>query len=73
MKSNTITISAYDVATILDLAKDLHAEEALEDAAIVFNTTGHEDLKSDAAKSLLHFYACVQSLVRTLETKLKIE
>lgn len=73
MQSKSITLSAYNVTTILDLAHDLHAEEALEDAAFVFNTQGHEDLKSDAAKSLLHFYACVQSLVRTLETNLKIE
>lgn len=73
MQSKTITLSAYDAGNILDLAHDLHAEEALEDAAFVFNSKGDEDMKSDAAKSLLHFYACVQTLVRTLETNLKIE
>lgn len=66
-----ITLSRYDAQSILDLAQDLHAEQALEDAAFIFNTIGEEDMKGEAARSLLKFYANVRVLVTCLNNKLK--
>lgn len=59
-------------ATLLDLAHNQKAEQALEDAAFIFNSVGQEDMKGDAAKSLMQFYASVRCLVRELECRIKI-
>lgn len=66
-----ITLSRYDAQSILDLAHDLHAEEALEDAGFILSSNADEDMKADAARSLLHFYANVRCLVRSIEHSLK--
>lgn len=73
MQTNSpISISRLDAGYILDLAHDLKAEQALEDAAFIFNSAGQEDMKGDAAKSLMQFYANVRCLVREIECRIKI-
>lgn len=71
-RAKTISLSAFEAGTILDYAHDLHAEQALEDAAFIFNTIGEEDMKGEAARSLLKFYANVRCLVREIESAIKI-
>lgn len=66
-----ITLSRYDAQSILDLAHDLHAEDALEDAGFILSSGSYDDMKADAARSLLHFYSNVRSLVRSLEHAFK--
>lgn len=70
---NTITLTGREAGYILELAHDLKAEQALEDAAFIFNSVGQEEMKGDAAKSLMQFYANVRCLVRELECRIKIQ
>lgn len=73
MKTNTITITAYDAANILDLANNLKGEAAMEEYGIMLSDPSDEQLRGLSHEALLRFYANVRTLVRMINMQLDIE
>lgn len=72
-RTKAISLSVYDVSNIVDLANDLHAEEALEDVSLMLFDTSDEQMRGMALESILKFYASVRILTKTINRTLKLD
>lgn len=66
----TLSISAYDAANIVDLAECLEGEKAIEDYGTMLGSPSDEQLRGLSNESILRFYANVRSLVHLINKTL---
>ena len=65
-RTKAISMSVYDASYIVDLANDLHGEEALEDISLMLFDTTDEQMRGIALESILKFYANVRVLTKAI-------
>ena len=71
-RTKAISLSVYDAANIIDLANDLHGEEALEDISLMLFDLEDENMRGMALESILKFYANVRILTKAIHRSIKI-
>lgn len=73
MKTETITISAFDAASIRGIANSLQGNIAMEEYGLFLSDTSNKELQGRASDALIQFFANAQFLVRELNTILQSE
>lgn len=71
-RTKAISLSVFDASNIVDLANDLHGEEAIEDVTLLLSDATDEQLRGLALESMLKFYANVRILTKAINKALKI-
>ena len=71
-RTKAISLSVYDAANIIDLANDLHGEEALEDVSLMLFDLEDENMRGMALESILKFYVNVRILTKAIHRSIKI-
>lgn len=72
-RTKAISLSVFDASNIIDLANDLHGEEALEDVSLMLSDFTDEQMRGIALESLMKFYANVRILTKAINNALKID
>ena len=72
-RTKAISLSVYDASNIVDLANDLHGEEALEDISLMLFDTSDEQMRGIALESILKFYANVRVLTKAINRTIQFD
>lgn len=72
-RTKAISLSLFDASNIIDLANDLHGEEAIEDVSLMLSDINDEQMRGIALESILKFYANARILTKAINNALKTE
>lgn len=72
-KDETLSISAYDAGNIVEYAKCLEGEQALEDYGTMLCDPTDEQLRGLSHESIIRFYSNVRMLVHMINKTLDKE